>query len=321
MNQPLAFVSQLIDDLRTRRLWPIAAALLVALVAVPVLLSNSGSSPAVGSQAQPPAPAATALPAVSVQGAAAHVRLSGHGRDPFAQQSLPRAVTTTATSLSSGATGTAASSSSTTTSIGSQSSTQSSTQSVSSATGAGTPATGTTRAAKPTPAAPGPGLRGTETYDVVFAITDGAGNFHTVSSLRRMSVIPSLASPALVELGVLQGGRRVLFAVQRGTLLRGPGSCVPGRLDCEILSLAPGQVEAIARRGANNSVSVHELSVARIAIVHHASVAAADAVRRSASAAGRKVLAASGSSALSLFRYDVARGVIIDLRNLHVAAG
>ncbi len=39
----MSFVNGIVNDLRERRLWPIALVLLVALVAVPVLLSNSSS--------------------------------------------------------------------------------------------------------------------------------------------------------------------------------------------------------------------------------------------------------------------------------------
>ena len=58
----------IVNDLREKKLWPIALVLLAALVAVPVLLSKSSSSTP---EAQVPVtgaatPSAPALPAVSV---------------------------------------------------------------------------------------------------------------------------------------------------------------------------------------------------------------------------------------------------------------
>ena len=41
---------------------------------------------------------------------------------------------------------------------------------------------------------------------------------------------------------MLKGGKQVLFAVQQGAAVSGPGTCTPGPIDCEILALAPGQI-------------------------------------------------------------------------------
>ncbi len=67
----MSFLNGIITDLREKRLWPVAVVLLVALVAVPVLLSTS-SAPAptpahAGRDRRGRRPAATAVPAVSAQ--------------------------------------------------------------------------------------------------------------------------------------------------------------------------------------------------------------------------------------------------------------
>ena len=79
-------------------------------------------------------------------------------------------------------------------------------------------------------------------------MTNSAGGIDTTNSLERLSVLPSAQQQRLIELGVLKGGHRVLFAVEPGTVLAGPGSCTPGPIDCQILSMAPGQTERISVR-------------------------------------------------------------------------
>jgi hypothetical protein len=59
-------------------------------------------------------------------------------------------------------------------------------------------------------------------------------------------------------------------------------------------------------------------SVNSIGAVNHATVAAADAARRTASDAGRQLLANTPLSAVSLFQYDPSVGAVVDLRNLTV---
>src|SRR6185312_3598330 len=106
------------------------------------------------------------------------------------------------------------------------------------------PTTPTTPAtpAKPAPPAPS-GLTAKQSYQVSLAITTKDGGLKTVDPLERLSVLPSVQQPLLVELGVLQGGKQVLFAVQPGAVVSGHGTCTPGPIDCEILSLSPGQTE------------------------------------------------------------------------------
>jgi hypothetical protein len=124
--------------------------------------------------------------------------------------------------------------------------------------------------------------------------------------------------PLLVELGVLRGGRRVLFAVQPGTGVSGGGRCVPGPVDCELISLAPNQVENLSRTSSTGAVAVAQFAITQIGIDHHSSVAAAGKARRAESAAGRRLLDNSTLSALSLFHYNPSIGAVVDLRDLTV---
>ena len=59
MNDVKTFCRDLWNDLRARRLWPVAALLLVGLVAVPVVLSKQAEEPA--APAPRPRPRARAI--------------------------------------------------------------------------------------------------------------------------------------------------------------------------------------------------------------------------------------------------------------------
>jgi hypothetical protein len=310
--------SSIIDDLRERRLWPVALGLVVALVAVPVVLARKSSSP----PATPPpassatAPPAGALPVVNVAAAPSEVPLHGAARDPFSQRQQAAAAAMTATSPTSTVSAGSGSGSG-----GSSSGTKSGQSSGSGGSPSGTQTTPSPPTQTPPPAthtpAP-PTLTATESYHVVFAITNTSGGFDTIDPLERLSVLPNTRQPMMVELGVLKGGHRVLFVVQPGTVVSGPGTCLPGPVDCEILSLAPEQVEGLSMRTSSGVDPVALFAVTGIKVDKHPSAAAAEQARRAASAAGRRLLSSSTYPALSLFQYEPSVGAVVDQRNLSV---
>jgi hypothetical protein len=317
----MSFLSNMIKELRERKLWPIAIVLIVALVAVPVLLSKKAPTnlitPPTGGV---PYSTGTAIPAISVQTTPSNSKLAGRGRNPFTPQHIATTTTTTATTStvaaapSTGASGATGSTGSSTVSSGGGS-TSGTPVTTSPAT---TPAT-TTPVAPTKPAPPAPsGLTAKQSYQVSLAITTKDGGLNTIDPLERLSVIPGVQQPLLVELGVLQGGKRVLFAVEPGAAVGGPGTCTPGPIDCEILSLAPGQTEGVSKQTATGSTPVALFSVNSISAADHPTVAAADAARHTASEAGRELLANTPLSAVSLFQYDPSVGAVVDLRNLTV---
>jgi hypothetical protein len=315
-----AMFQRVARELREKRLWPVAAALLVAIVAVPVvLLKSSGPAPvAPGPQATPPPSAATSLPTLNVQTTPAQSRLTGRARDPFTQQSSG----TTGTS-STTATSTATATSSTSTSSAATGGSSAAQGSVGGAGGGAvstatpvTPRPITVPSTKPKPSAGG--LTATQSYDVSLAITNASGGLNTIDPLERLSVLPDNKHPLLVELGVLQGGHRVLFAVQPGTTVSGPGKCTPGRIDCEILSLGVNQTESLATQTPTGAVPGPLFAVTGITAANHASAAAAARARRAESPAGRALLSRSSLSALSLFQYEPGVGAVVDRRNLSI---
>jgi hypothetical protein len=318
MSVPRNMLKELVE----RKLWPIALVLIVALVAVPLLLTKGAPTDIVTPPTGPlPYSSGTALPAISVQTTPGNSKLTGKGRNPFTPQQVATTATTAAvlpttnTTASTGAsTGTA------TVSAGAGSSSSASGGSSTPAAPAPAPVTSstptTTTPAQSTPASTG--LTATQSYHVSLAITTSGGGVNTIDPLDRLSILPSKQQPMLVELGVLQGGHSVLFAVEPGTVVSGAGTCTPGPIDCEIVTLNPGQTEGISKQAGSGSTPVALFSVNSITVDQHPSVAAANQARQTASDVGRELLSRSPLSALSLFQYDPSVGSVVDLRNLTV---
>ena len=318
----MSVLSNMIKELRERKLWPIAIGLIVALVAVPVLLSKKAPTNLVVRQPAGGLPysTGTSLPAVSVKTTPGASKLAGRSRDPFTPQHVATtattaSITTTAPTTPASSTGTVGGGTTPTSSGGGSSS---SAPVTSSPAPAPTPTTPAPITPKPAPKPAPSGLTDKQTYEVSLAITNSGGGLDTINPLERLSVLPSVQQPLLVELGVRQGGKQVLFAVEPGAAVSGPGTCIPGPIDCESLSLTPGQTEGVSKQTPTGSSPVALFSVNSITAAEHPSVAAANQARRTASEAGRQLMANSPLSAASLFQYDPSVGAVVDLRNLTV---
>jgi hypothetical protein len=320
----MALLRGIANDLRSKKLWPAAGVLLAAIIAVPLALSKTSSSHTPVAQAsQGTPPPANPIPALNVQPTPGQSKLGGRGRDPFKQQGVSSTTSTGQAITTATSTATAASSNGTLSTGGVSTSSATSGGGTSSSGGSSStvPFTGATLpkgASKPAPA----GLTSAQAYDVAFAITNNSGGFDTIDPLVRLSELPSHQQPLLVELGVLKGGQRVLFAVMPGTVVNGPGTCTPGPIDCQILSLGQNQTEVLSSTApAGNVVQVADFAITSISAKTYSSAAAASQARNASSAAGRKLLNASTLSALSLFQYEPSLGVVVDLRNLTVGGG
>ncbi len=316
MNVPRNMLKELVD----RKLWPIALVLVIALVAVPVLLTKKAPTDIVTPPTGPlPYSSGTTLPAISVKTAQGNSNLGGKGRNPFTPQHVATTATTaTVAAVTTPTAGTTTTSTGTTGVSGTASSGGSGTNSTSPSSG-GTPTpTPTTPAPAPAPKPAPTGLTSTQAYHVSLAITTANGGVNTIDPLERLSILPSKQQPMLVELGVLQGGHSVVFVVEPGTVVSGAGSCTPGPIDCEILTLNAGQREGISKQSASGSTPVALFSVNSISADKFASAAAANKARETASDVGRQLLSRSALSAISLFQYDPSVGAVVDLRNLTV---
>jgi hypothetical protein len=313
----------MLKELLERKLWPIALVLVIALVAVPVLLTKKAPTDIVTPPTGPlPYSSGTTLPAISVQTSPGNSNLTGKGRNPFTPQHVATtstvvatipAVTTTTPTTSTGTTSVGSGSSSSGTSGGTGATVTPTTPTVSTTPSKPTPTTPTTPP-KPAPTT----LTGTESYHVSLALTEANGNLNTLDPLERLSILPSQQQPMLIDLGVLQGGKSVMFVVEPGTVVSGTGTCTPGPIDCELLTLSPGQKAGLSKQANGGTTAVALLAVNSISFDQHPSVAAANKARETASNVGRQLLNQSPLSAISLFQYDPSVGAVVDLRNLTV---
>jgi hypothetical protein len=314
------FLQPLISDLREKRLWPVVVVLLGALIAVPVLLAKPAPKPesataATGAGATVTSPI-SGLPVVELSSAPQFSHLPGPGRDPFTQQTS----TTSTTSTSATSTSVSSSSGGTTSTTGSHGSSSSSGSNAGGGgttgnTGSSTTTTTTQTTTTTTPVVPA-GLTPTESYSVTIAITRPSGGLDTIAPLERLTPLPSDKQPLLIELGVLKGGSEVLFVVQPGTILSGPAKCLPGRIDCQIISLAPNQIESLYVKGSSGPSHVSDFAVTGVTTTSHKSAADAGRARRQVSKTGQKLLGSLHYDALSLFPYEPSVGAIVDQRNL-----
>jgi len=307
------------NDLRNQRLWPLAVLLLVAIVGVPIVLSKSSSATPVAQvpQTGASAPQANGIPALNVQSTPVQSKLTGRSRNPFQQQGGSTSTTSATSSATATSSSTSTAAANTGTSGGAATSPSTGSSSTTSAPTANSTPPKTTipaGASKPAP----PGLKPTQSYVVSVGITNSSGGFNTIDPLERLSVLPSAQQPQLIELGVLQGGHSVLFAVQPGTVLNGPGACTPGPIDCEILSLGENKTEGISTQSSSGTTLVADFAITSITTQNYSSAGAADKARQAASATGRDLLNQSTLSALSLFQYSPSVGAVVDERNLTV---
>ena len=310
----------MLKELLERKLWPIALVLVIALVAVPVLLTKKAPTDIVTPPTGPlPYSSGTTLPAISVQTSPGSSNLAGKGRNPFTPQHVATTSTITTTIPTTTTPPTGASTG--TTSVGSGGSSTGSGSSGATVAPATTPTVSTTptKPAPTTPPKPAPTtLTPTQSYHVSLALTEANGNLNTIDPLERLSILPNKQQPMLIDLGVLQGGKSMLFVVEPGTVVSGAGTCTPGPIDCEILTLKPGQTAGISKETGSGTTPVALLAVNSISFDQHPSVAAANKARETASEVGRQLLNQSPLNAISLFQYDPSVGAVVDLRNLTV---
>ena len=270
-----------ISDLREQRLWPVLAVLLVAIVAVPVLLSKSSSPQPVA--ALPPVAAGVGpnVPTVTVAAAPSAVAPKGSSHDPFVQQKLPAAPATTTASTTSP--GTAA------TSAPAASSVPVSTTSASKPASS-TPVSTTTPTQVSTPA--GSSTQVTYfTYAVDLAFGSVGSTAPKYRNVERLSPFPSAKNPILVFLGVQSDRKTVVFLVSSLAAPAGQGKCTPSARQCEFLSMTAGQRELLLVRNASGGLNEYKLGVAAVHLVKTGSVTAARLSYTRESAAGNAIVA------------------------------
>jgi hypothetical protein len=232
------FFGDVIYDLRSRGLLPVVIALLIAMVAVPILISRGGNDSS-GATLQPTAGASQTPPetkAAVVSYTPAGIRdykqrlndLSP--KDPFRQQFAHSAAA--ASQLNSTVT-------TTSDATGSGSASPSTDSSTTGGTGGGYgKKTGKKKNKK----------KSSKTTTYSYSVTVMAGEadstltpFKNVASL---TPLPSQTAPVVLYWGLSTDFSTALFLVSNKVdTLSGPGACVPAPDDCSLLTLAAGQSE------------------------------------------------------------------------------
>jgi hypothetical protein len=228
------FFGDVVYDLRSRGLLPVVILLLVAMVAVPLLISRGkGASTA---SLQPAAATAQTPPEAEQAVVAYHPGIRDYKKrlddlspkDPFRQQfarsaaaaSALKSTVTTPTSSGSGSSGT-------TTDTG---------------TGGGG-GTSTGKKKKKSKSV-------TVTYQTTVLAGDASAQLTPFNDIQSMTTLPSQTAPALIYFGLSPDYKRALFLVSnRVARLDGPGTCVPAPDDCALLYLGPGQSEDVLYTG------------------------------------------------------------------------
>jgi hypothetical protein len=265
MNSVNSFVRSVLDDLVDKRLWPIAAALVVALVAIPVLLSKSaGTEPATAPAPATPAVAATGgplsafQPVVNTQGKkSSEIRKNlkaFESKDPFRPQGLTGGGGSGSTSGSVQVQGADVSAGSTSTGSGnttpdSGSSTGSSGESTS---GSGTSIQPPTKPQT---------FYYTYAADVRFGKEDNLDR----KTLQQFRSLPSSQNPVLVFMGVKEDGETAIFLQSSAATSTGEGNCEPDDT-CTFLYMKKGDEQRIEAVGENDEVITYKLVLLDIVV-------------------------------------------------------
>jgi hypothetical protein len=226
------FFGDVVYDLRSRGLLPVVILLLVAMVAVPMVISRGSRDSS--STASLQATAGTVAPAPEGERAVVSYipgirdykkRLNDLSpKDPFRQQFAHSAAA--ASQLNSTV--------STATPTGSATSTSESSTTASS--GGGSSSTGKEKKKRAKPVS--------VTYQVDVLAGDVNAALTPFKNVASMTPLPSQSAPAVIYFGLTSDRKQAMFLVSnRVDSLNGPGTCVPAPDDCALLTLAPGQSE------------------------------------------------------------------------------
>lgn len=269
------FLNDLKADLTDRRLMPLVALVLIAVVAAVgwALLSGGSSSStttvhAVVLPAGPPAGLATTTitpeKAVAETATGYAAQRHGYARNPFLPLPGSAAASTSSASSSSSST---ASTASTKSSESSSSSSSSSSKS-----------SGSTTPSKPAaPKKPKTVYKVAVLFGVLPAGTLPANAQLTAyENLRLATPFPEAHNPLIVYRGVTQGKTAsATFTVVGEVILHGEGSCLPEPQNCAAINLAPGKSEQLEYTPPGGQTIVYELRVVSIAAAKASATAAA----------------------------------------------
>jgi hypothetical protein len=231
------FFGDLVYDLRNRGLLPVVVLLLVALVAIPVVISRGGSSSAPIADTAALQEAVASAPEAQSAVVAYEPGLRKYQdrldklspKDPFEQQFS--AAVQAATELSGTVSG-----------GGGATDTPTPTD-VSGDTGS-TDTSGDSTSKKKTKKKKKKAGTAYVSYQTDVMVGEASAPLQSFTNVAPLTPLPSETAPVLIYLGPNAGGQYALFLVSNKVSdPTGPGVCIPAPDDCSLLALGPGQTE------------------------------------------------------------------------------
>jgi hypothetical protein len=306
----MSFLRNVGIDLVEKRLWPIAAALVAALVAVPLVLGGGG-----GKSVAPDAPSGIAA-AGAAAGTGQTVRVSG---SVPAERSRPGRARNPFEVLRGGEEETAPSGGGTTAVVA--------TPVTSAAGSAGSPATAGSTGVPGTSVSTPPGSGATQgggdarsddsALDVyrVSLRFGRPGAMRMIRDIARLTPLPSADNPFFVFLGVLKDRKTLVFMLSSDTQATGDGKCRPSMRDCQTIELQAGDTEFFDLVTDAGTAVQYQMDVKGLDRVEARSTARAATARARGSRAGQKILraaaAATSSTRFSAYRYRPDLGLLV----------
>ncbi len=254
MNQLNGMARSVFQDLVEKRLWPVALALAIALVAIPVVLSKPAGPAPVATPIAPTAPATGSggalsafEPAVSSEGSkSSEIRKALKGfnsKDPFEVQGLSK--------------GTSAGGDEGSVQVGGTTPTVTGGSDSSSTSGTTTVSPDSTSGSGDSTATSAPEVKYYKyTADVRFG---KQGNLDK-KNLERFRALPSSQNPVVVFMGTTDGGDDAVFMVSATSPTTGEGDCQPDDT-CTFLYMQPGQTQSFEAIDANDQVITYVLKL------------------------------------------------------------
>ena len=252
------FVKHTFSELKESRLWPLAIALVVALVAVPVLLSKPAKESATPASATTGTavnalaelrPLATLTPSVEIKERKDVVRLSR--KNPFEPLVKP-----SATTGGGGSTGTTGAGGSTSAGGGTQAGGDSTGSSGTTGTTGGS--TGSTGGST------GSGTSKTFYYTYVADVTFGKVGDPQEHKVQQLRALPSSDNPVVVFMGATASADKAVFLVSSGATVTGEGTCKPKDDACVFLYLKAVDSASIAVGDATGALTTYDLKLHEI---------------------------------------------------------
>jgi hypothetical protein len=301
------FLTSVKADLLDRRLLPIVALVVLALVGAIAYVVLGGGSSATPTAAVSSAPATvpvglsvtqtTPEKAVAETTGGVAEQRRGAARNPFTPLPEPKAKQAASPASSSSSSSTTSSSSSA--ASGSGSSSQSS--------GGSSPTT----PSKPSkPATPKTVYHVSIMFGELPAGVPASAPLTAYADLKLLTPLPSAQQPLIVFRGVTAGGKSATFTITGEEILHGEGTCLPSSSQCEAIDLKPGQAEQLEYISPTGQTVVDEMRIVSV-VSDKATSSAFKSILRGESKVGRKLLEHAGLISIPDLRYSSQTGVLV----------